>query len=192
MHTCAFTKGERNMTDEELLNKIQANADETAKKFIRPARMSLIYREPTAEGGEKVLVLGSDMPLLVYRLFDVDKDGNITENGNIQAAVEATKHYNVDIKPSLKLVPPEVEESNEYAIEVENKLDNGGVEVKLKSTTGRDVTMSIVITTMSRRSSSFPASERVSVGNIFSLSLRIPNISSSSLEMTRLFVAVSI
>lgn len=129
------------MTDEELLNKIQANADETAKKFIRPARMSLIYREATAEGGEKVLALGSDMPLLVYRLFDVDKDGNVTENGNIQAAVEATKHYNVDIKPSLKLVPPEVEESNEYAIEVENKLDNGGVEVKLKSTTGRDITM---------------------------------------------------
>lgn len=129
------------MNDEELLNKIQAVADETAKKFIRPARMTLIHREAMADGGERVLVLGSDMPLLVYRLFMVDKDGNVTEDGNIQSAVEATKHYNLDIKPSLKLVPPDVTEGTEYSIEVENKIENGGVEVKMKSTSGRDVTM---------------------------------------------------
>ncbi len=128
------------ITDEELLNKIQEVADATSKNFIRPARMSIIHREPTVDG-ERVLALGSDMPVLVYRVFNVDKDGNVTEDGNIQNSVEQTRHYNADIKPTLKLVPPAVEESNEYAIEVENKLESGAIEVSLKSTTGRDIKM---------------------------------------------------
>lgn len=128
------------ITDEELLNKIQEVADATSKNFIRPARMSIIYREKTVDG-ERVLALGSDMPVLVFRVFNVDKDGNVTEDGNIQNAVEQTRHYNADIKPTLTLVPPAVEESTEYAIEVENKLENGAIEVSLKSTTGRDIKM---------------------------------------------------
>jgi hypothetical protein len=129
------------MDNEELLKKIQAVCDESAKKFIRPAKITIINVEDKPDGTKDVLCLGSDMPVLIYRLFNVDKDGNVTENGDIAKAVEATRNYNTVIKPTLKLVPPAVEEGPEYEIGVENRLDNGGVEIKLKSSIGRDVTM---------------------------------------------------
>ncbi|MFA6861972.1 MAG: hypothetical protein WCR56_06345 [Bacilli bacterium] len=129
------------MNNDELLTKIQAVADEGSKKFVRPAKLSVIYTEDKPDGSVDAYCLGDDMPLLIYRIFNVSKDGVVTEVTDIQKAVEATRHYNVDIKPTLKLVPPAVEEGPEYEIEVENKLDNGGVEIKLKSSIGRDVTM---------------------------------------------------
>lgn len=129
------------MTEEELLSKIQACTDETAKRFIRPARMSIINVEETSYG-QRVLAIGSDMPVLVYRVFDVDTNGNVTEVGEIEKAVEATRHYNVDIKPSLKNIPVAAAESTEYEIVVENQIEeNNAVEVSLKSSMGRDIKM---------------------------------------------------
>jgi hypothetical protein len=129
------------MENEELLKKIQAVADETAKNYVKPAKCVLIHQEVLENGVTEALVLSSDMPLLVYRVFELDAEGNVTENKDIKHAIERTRHYNEVIKPTLKLVPPEIEEQNEYEIIVENKLDTGGVEVKLRSTVGRDVTM---------------------------------------------------
>lgn len=130
------------MENEELIAKIQAVADASAKNYIGPAKLNLIYREKKVDGSEDALVLGSDMPLLVYRVFRISADeSEIKEVTDLQYCVEATRHFNVDIKPGLKLVPPEIEESNEYEIVVENRLENGAVEVKLKSSVGRDVTM---------------------------------------------------
>jgi len=129
------------MTDEQALAKIQALANEEAKNFIRPAQMQIIYSESQADGTTDYYVLGSDMPNLVYRIFVLGKDDNFHENGDIRNAVEKTRHFNQDIKPSLKLVPPAIEEGNDYEILVENPMEGGGVEVKLKSTTGRNLTM---------------------------------------------------
>lgn len=129
------------MENEALLKKIQAVADETAKGFIKPARCVLIYQEVLENGKIEALVLSSDMPLLIYRVFEMDAEGNVSEIKDIQHAIERTRHYNEVVKPTLKLVPPEIEEQNEYEIIVENKVENSGVEVKLRSTVGRDVTM---------------------------------------------------
>lgn len=129
------------MTEDEMLKKVQAFADEKAKNYISPAQLILIHHETLENGNEEVLTLGSDMPLLVYRVFEIDKDGNVSENPDIKYAVERTRHYNEQVRPTLKLVPPAIEEANEYAIVVENPIKDGGVEVKLKSTVGRDMTM---------------------------------------------------
>lgn len=131
------------MTDEELLNKIQNVADEASKNYIRPALLTLIYRDKKDDGSEVALVLGSDMPLMIYRCFDVTADGQITEITDIQKAVEYSRKYNTEVKPALKLVPPATEETPEYEIMLENKLEDrpGAIEVKLKSSNGRDLTM---------------------------------------------------
>lgn len=131
------------MTDEELLAKIQEEADKTADNFVfkKHAKRDLIYKEEQTDGTTICYVLGSDRPLLVYRIFVLDKEGNVKENPDIQNAVNLTHHFNSEIKPTRKLVPPAIEESNEYEILLENRLTDNGVEVKLKSTTGRNVTM---------------------------------------------------
>lgn len=131
------------MTDEEILQKIQAVADETAQRFIfkKNAQLDLIYTETKEDGTIEAYVLGSDMPRLIYRIFELAPDGSVKENNNIKEVVEKTKHYNVDIKPTLKLVPPAVEELDEYSIIIENSLPDHAVELKLKSSVGRTVTM---------------------------------------------------
>jgi len=132
------------MTEEEMLSKIQAAADKTAQNFAfkRTAKLDLIYSETRADGVIECYCLGSDMPLLVYRIFEIDAEGNVTEKSDVQNASEKTRHYNQDVRPGLKLIPPAVTESNEYEILVENKLEtNNAVEVKLKSSIGRDITM---------------------------------------------------
>jgi len=130
------------MENEEILSKIQAVADESAAKFIRPSKLTLIHTEVKPDGSTEALVLGSDMPLLVYRVFNISADGNTVEEINdIKYCVDQSRHYTAEVKPTLKLVPPDVEEQNDYEILVENKLATGAIEAKLKSTTGRDVTM---------------------------------------------------
>ena len=131
------------MTDEVLLSKIQEEADKTALNFVfkKTAKLDLIYSETLADGTIEAYVLGADMPKLIYRVFTVSPEGEVKENGNIQEVVEKTKHYNVDVKPTLKLVPPAVEETPEYTIIIENRNEDNSVEIKLKSSVGRDLTM---------------------------------------------------
>jgi hypothetical protein len=129
------------MENAELLKKIQAVADETAKGYVRPAKLTLIHTETLQDGTIEAYCLGDDMPLPIYRIFDVTYDGKVTEVPDVQKCAERTRHYNVEVKPALKLVPPEIEEGLEYEILVENPLPTNGVEVKLKSSIGRDVTM---------------------------------------------------
>ena len=131
------------MTEEELMKKIQELADARAEKFVfkKTARMEHIYTEELPEGEKDVFVLGSDMPKLIYRIFHVSAAGEISEIEDIKVLAEKSRHYSVDIKPTLKLVPPAVEESGEYEIVLENKMPEGAVEIKLKSSTGRDLTM---------------------------------------------------
>ncbi len=130
------------MTNEEILKKIQAAADENSKKYVRSTKLTLIHTETLADGTIEAYCLGDDMPLLIYRIFNIAYDtGAVTEITDLQTAADKTRHYNVDVKPTLKLVPPEIEENLEYEIVVENPLPNHGVEVKLKSSIGRDVTM---------------------------------------------------
>ena len=128
------------MSNEELLKQIQTVADETAKKFIRPALLKEIYREDKEDGSTDVYVLGSDMPVLIYRIFNV-KDGVATEVTDVNYCIEKSRHYNEEVKPTLKLVPPDIQESDTYDIVVENRLENGAVEIKLKSSLGRELTM---------------------------------------------------
>lgn len=131
------------MTDEQLLSKIQANADEKANLFIfkKTAKLDLIYKDVKEDGSAVVYCLGEDMPKLIYRIFSVGADETITEITDVKEIVEKTKHYNVDIKPTLKLVPPAVEELGEYEIMLENRNADNSVEIKLKSSTGRHITM---------------------------------------------------
>lgn len=133
------------MTEKEMLSKIQALADTTAQNFVfkRTAKLELVYNETLPDGSVDCYCLGSDMPLLVYRVFNVKEDGTVTEYTDIQQAVEKTRHYNAEVKPALGLekAPLITGETNEYEILLENKLENNGVEVKLKSSIGRDITM---------------------------------------------------
>lgn len=131
------------MTEEEMLKKIQEVVDKKAQEFAfkRSAKMDLIYSENHEDGTVDAYVLGSDMPKLIYRVFRFDAEGNVSEYTEIKDLVEKTRHYNVDIKPTLKLVPPAVEETDTYSIVVENPLPDNAVELKLKSSVGRDVTM---------------------------------------------------
>ena len=109
------------MDNNELMSKIQKVADESVAEhhFIRPAELTLIHIEDKEDGGKDVYCLGSDMPHLVFRIFHVDKDGNINEERDIKETARLTAHYNREVKPTLKLVPPAVEENGEYETEVE-------------------------------------------------------------------------
>ena len=133
------------MTEKEMLQKIQQVADQTAMNFVfkRTAKLELVYSEVQPDGSTDCYCLGSDMPLLVYRIFNVKADGSVSEITDIQKAVEKTRHYNVDVKPALGLekAPLITGETGEYEIMVENRLQNNGVEIKLKSSVGRDLTM---------------------------------------------------
>lgn len=129
------------MENKVIMQKIQALADEKAKRYIRPAELTYIYDEEKEDGSSIYYCLGSDMPRLVFRIFYVTKDLEVTEEENIQKITELSVHYNRDIKHTLKLVPPSVEEVTDYLIEVENALDRGAVELKLRSSTGRDITL---------------------------------------------------
>ncbi len=133
------------MTEQEMLTKIQEVADQTAQNFVfkRTAKLDLVYSEKQEDGSTDCYCLGADMPLLVYRVFNVKEDGTATEISDIQQAVEKTRHYDRDVKPALGLdkAPLITGETHEYEILLENKLENNGVEVKLKSSIGRDVTM---------------------------------------------------
>lgn len=131
------------MDNNELMSKIQKLADETVAQnhFVRTAELTLVYVEDKADGGKDVYCLGSDMPNLIFRIFHVDAQGNIAEEKDIKENARLTSHFNKDIKPTLKLVPPAIEETGEYEIVLENRLENNGVEVKLRSSVGRDITM---------------------------------------------------
>ncbi len=131
------------MDNNELMARIQALADKTVAEnhFVRTAELTLIHIEDESDGGKTVYCLGSDMPHLIFRIFHVDAEGQITEERNIKETARLTSHFNRDIKPTMSLVPPAIEESGEYEIVLENRLENNGVEVKLRSSVGRDVTM---------------------------------------------------
>lgn len=133
------------MTEKEMLSKIQELADKTSENFAfkRTAKLELVYTETLEDKTTDCYCLGSDMPSLVYRVFNVKEDGSVTEYGDIKVCVEKTRHYNVDVKPVLGLekAPLITGETGEYEIILENKLENNAVEIKLKSSVGRDITM---------------------------------------------------
>ncbi len=129
------------MDNNELLGKIQAAANETAKRYIRPVELTLIYVEERGDGSSICYCLGADMPLLIYRIFYVSAEGEVSEESNVQQAAQLSSHYNMEIRPNLELIPPALTDTPEYEIIVETRLENNGVEVKLKSSSGRDVTM---------------------------------------------------
>lgn len=134
------------MEEKEMLSKIQALADKTAQNFVfkKTAKMELVYSEKLEDGTTDCYCLGSDMPLLIYRVFNVAEDGTVKEYTDIQTTVEKSKHYNTEVKPALGLekAPLITGETGEYEILLENKLDNNaGVEIKLRSSVGRDLTM---------------------------------------------------
>ena len=130
------------MTDEEkLLEKIQQKADEYASNFISKADVELIYTDTLKDGTKEHFVIGRDMPHLIFRIFKEDKAGEIEEIHDMDYITKRSGQYETEIKPSLKLVPPVVMETNDYSILVENNLEKGGVEIKLRSSSGRDITM---------------------------------------------------
>lgn len=131
------------MDNNELMSKIQAIADETVKKnnYFRTAELNLIHVEDKEDGSKVVYCLGSDMPHLIFRIFHVDAQGNVSEEKEVTENARLTAHFNRDIKPTLTLVPPAIEETGEYEILVENRLENHGVELKLRSSVGRDITL---------------------------------------------------
>ena len=131
------------MENTEILKKIQAYANEEVKKVSiqREAELSFVYSEELEDKTLNVFCLGADMPNLIYRVFHVDSEGNVLEERNMQDAAKLTAHFNRDIKPTLKLVPPAIEETFEYQILVENRSEGRPVEIKLRSSVGRDITM---------------------------------------------------
>lgn len=134
------------MEEKEMLSKIQALADEVAQNFVfkKTAKLELVYTEKLANGSTDCYCIGSDMPLLVYRVFNVKEDGTVAEYNDIKISVEKTKHYNTEVKPALGLekAPLITGETGEYEILLENKLENNaGVEIKLRSSVERDLTM---------------------------------------------------
>lgn len=132
-----------NLTDEQMLKAIQEIVDQKAEKFPfkKSAKMEIVYVDSREDGTAEVLAIGSDMPKLIYRVFEFDANGAVVEEENIQNIVARTKNYNENIKPGLKLVPPFVEESDTYDVVIENVLPENAVELKMKSSTGRDITM---------------------------------------------------
>lgn len=133
------------MTEEEIQQKIQEVADKNAQNFPfkRTSRIQVVYEEK-GDDKDTYYCLSDDMPSLVYRIFELDKaSGEIKENTDIQHAVELTRHYNTEVKPSLGLekAPLITGETPEYTIVLENHLPDNGVEIKLKSSVGRDITM---------------------------------------------------
>ena len=131
------------MDNNELLKKIQTYANEQVKKihFQREAELTLVYSEELEDKTFNAYCIGTDMPNLIFRVFHVDAEGNVLDEKSVQEAANLTAHFNRDIKPTMKLVPPAIEESYEYQIIVENRSEDKPVEIKLRSSTGRDITM---------------------------------------------------
>lgn len=133
------------MTEKELMKKIQAIADKVSDNFPakKKAKLDLIYSEKQEDESIDHYCIGSDMPLLIYRIFNENKEGEVTEVTDVQAVVNKSRHYNDEVRKELGIekAPLITGESTEYEILVENQIENNGVEVKLKSSVGRDVTM---------------------------------------------------
>lgn len=131
------------MDQQELLSLIQKNVDERGKKFVfhRTAGIQLVHVETLESGNMNVYCLGDDMPKLLYRIFNVTPDGNVSEYSDIKQIVEMTKRFNTEIKPKLTGLPSFVDETGEYDILIENRNADNSVEVKLASSTGRHITM---------------------------------------------------
>lgn len=131
------------MDQQELLSLIQKNVDERGKKFVfhRTAGIQLVHVETLESGNMNVNCLGDDMPKLLYRIFNVTPDGNVSEYSDIKQIVEMTKRFNTEIKPNLTGLPSFVDETGEYDILIENRNADNSVEVKLASSTGRHITM---------------------------------------------------
>lgn len=133
------------MTETELMKRIQELADKVSENFPakRKAKLELIYSERQEDGSTDHYCVGSDMPLLIYRIFNEKEDGTIVEITDVQSIVEKSRHYNDEVVKELGIekAPLITGEKNEYEILVENLMDNNGVEIKLKSSVGRDITM---------------------------------------------------
>lgn len=128
------------MTEKEALIKIQEVVDAKAKNFVRSALMKIAYVENLPEK-DVYYCVGDDQPNLIFRIFVDDKKGNFSEIDSFDETVEYTRHFRADILPKLDTVLTAVNETDTYDILLENPLDNGGVEVKLKSSVGREITM---------------------------------------------------
>lgn len=131
------------MDQQELLSLIQKSVDEKGKQFVfkRTAGIQIAHVETLDSGNMNVYCLGDDMPKLLYRVFNVTQEGNVVEYSDIKEIVNLTKHFNNDIKPKLTDAPSFIDESGEYDILIENRNADNSVEVKLASSTGRQITM---------------------------------------------------
>jgi len=134
------------MTDEEIQQKIQEVADKNAMNFAfkRTSLVQVVYHED-GDAKSTYYCISDDMPTLVFRIFELDKaTGEVKENTDIQHAVELTRHYNTEVKPGLGLekAPLITGETNEYEIITESRNANdNSVEIKLRSSVGRVITM---------------------------------------------------
>ena len=128
------------MDEKEALKKIQSYVDEKAKKFVRTALIKIVHSEKK-DNKDRFYCLGDDQPNLVFRVFDIDDNGTVNEVESIEETIECTRHFRTDILPTLDLVLPAVQENDTFDLVLENPIDNGGVEIKLKSSVGREITM---------------------------------------------------
>ncbi len=128
------------MNEKEALVKIQEVVDESSKKYMRSALMKIVYTEHLTDK-DVYYCIGDDQPNLVLRIFVSENDDKFKEIENLEETIEYTRHFRVDLLPKLDSVSTAVTENDTYDIEIENPLDNGGVEVKLKSSVGREITM---------------------------------------------------
>ena len=129
------------MENKEILKKAQEIADETSKKYLRKAYLTLIHVEDKEDGSQVAYCLSSDAPNLIYRVFLVTKDGEVSEVTDTPKAGEYTNHFRNDILPHLTKVKEDTNEELRYEIMNESRLDNGMIELKLKSNTSRYISM---------------------------------------------------
>ena len=123
------------------IKKIQDFVDQKGRNFIRPAMMKVIYQEKLIDGVNRFYCMGDDQPNLIFRIFDIDLNGEVKEIDDVDKCVELTKHFRDDIVPTLESIPPQAQEDLVYNIQLENITKDNAVELKLKSSTGRELTM---------------------------------------------------
>lgn len=133
------------MTEKEFMDKAQeiANAKSENLPLKRKTELTLLYSEKLEDGSVDHYMLGSDMPYLIFRIFNEKADGTVTENTNLSEIAEKSRHYNSEIVKQLGIdkAPVLASEAREYEIVLENKLENNDIEIKLKSSLGRNITM---------------------------------------------------
>ena len=84
------------------IKKIQDFVDQKGRNFIRPAMMKVIYQEKLIDGVNRFYCMGDDQPNLIFRIFDIDLNGEVKEIDDVDKCVELTKHFRDEIVPTLE------------------------------------------------------------------------------------------